>query len=38
MGVFKKHGVYWIDHYASGHRKRERISPDKSLANMVIIR
>ena len=24
MGVFKKQGVYWIDYYVSGHRKRER--------------
>ena len=29
MGVFKKHGVYWIDHYASGHRKRGCIGLDK---------
>jgi hypothetical protein len=31
MGVFKKQGVYWIDYYVSGHRKRERIGLDKPL-------
>ena len=36
MGVFKKQGVYWIDYYVSGHRKRERIGPDKRLAEMVL--
>jgi integrase len=36
MGVFKKQGVYWIDYYASGHRKRERIGPDKRLAETVL--
>ncbi len=34
MGVFKKQGVYWIDYYVQGHRKRERIGPDKRLAEM----
>jgi hypothetical protein len=28
MSVFKKQGVYWIDYYVNGHRKRERIDPD----------
>jgi hypothetical protein len=32
MAVFKKQGVYWINYYVSGHRKRERIGPDKKLA------
>jgi hypothetical protein len=36
MGVFKKQGVYWIDYYVSGHRKRERIGPDKRLAETVL--
>ena len=36
MGVFKKQGVYWIDYYVNGHRKRERISPDKRLAETVL--
>jgi integrase len=36
MGVFKKQGVYWIDYYVSGHRKRERIGPDKRLADTVL--
>jgi integrase len=35
MGVFKKQGVYWIDYYVQGHRKRERIGPDKRLAETV---
>jgi hypothetical protein len=29
MAVFKKQGVYWIDYYMNGRRKRERIGPDK---------
>jgi hypothetical protein len=37
MGVFKKQGVYWIDDYVSGHRKRERIGPDKCLAETVSV-
>jgi hypothetical protein len=36
MGVFRKQGVYWIDYYVSGHRKRERIGPDKRLAETVL--
>jgi integrase len=36
MSVFKKQGVYWIDYYVSGHRKRERIGPDKRLAETVL--
>ena len=32
MAVFKKQGVYWIDYYISGRRKRERIGPDKRRA------
>jgi len=36
MAVFKKQGVYWIDYYVSGHRKRERIGPDKRLAETVL--
>jgi integrase len=35
MGVFKKQGVYWIDYYVYGHRKRERIGADKRLAETV---
>jgi integrase len=23
MAVFKRQGVYWIDYYVSGHRKRD---------------
>ena len=36
MRVFKKQGVYWIDYYVSGRRKRERIGPDKRLAETVL--
>jgi hypothetical protein len=36
MGVFKKQGVYWIDYYVNGRRKRERIGPDRKLAATVL--
>jgi integrase len=36
MAVFKKQGVYWIDYYVNGVRKRERIGPDKRLAEVVL--
>jgi hypothetical protein len=36
MGVFKKQCVYWINFYVSGHRMRERIGPDKRLAETVL--
>jgi integrase len=36
MAVFKKQGVYWIDYYVNGRRKRERIGPDKRLAETVL--
>ena len=36
MSVFRKQGVYWIDYYVNGHRKRERIGPDKRLAETVL--
>jgi hypothetical protein len=36
MSVFKKQGVYWIDYYVNGRRKRERIGPDKRLAETVL--
>jgi hypothetical protein len=36
VSVFKKQGVYWIDYYVNGHRKRERIGPDKRLAENVL--
>jgi hypothetical protein len=34
--VFKKQGLYWIDYYVQWHRKRERIGPDKRLAETVL--
>jgi hypothetical protein len=36
MSVFKKQGGYRIDYYVNGHRKRERIGPDKRLAETVL--
>jgi integrase len=36
MSVFMKQGVYWIDYYVNGHRKRERIGPNKRLAETVL--
>jgi hypothetical protein len=36
MAVFKKQGVYWVDYYVNGHRKRERIGPDRRLAETVL--
>jgi hypothetical protein len=36
MGVFNKQAVYWIDYYVDGRRKRERIGPDKRLAETVL--
>ena len=36
MAVFKKQGVYWVDYYVNGQRKRERIGPDKRLAETVL--
>jgi hypothetical protein len=36
MSGFKKQGVYWIDYYVNGHRKRERIGPDKRSPKAVL--
>ena len=36
MAVFKKQGVYWIDYYLNGRRKREHIGPDKRLEETVL--
>ena len=36
MSVFKKQGVWWIGYYVNGDRKRERIGPDKRLAETVL--
>jgi hypothetical protein len=32
MAVFKKQTVNWMDYYVSGRHKRERIGPEKRLA------
>ncbi len=36
MAVFKKQGVYWIDYYVSGQRKRERIGPSRRQVETVL--
>ncbi|MFH1619705.1 MAG: tyrosine-type recombinase/integrase [bacterium] len=36
MAIFKKQGVYWIDYYVSGRRKRERIGRSHKLAQEVL--
>jgi integrase len=32
MGVFSKNGNFWIDYYANGRRRREKVGPSRSLA------
>ena len=36
MGVFTKNGSFWIDYYANGCRKREKVGPSKTLAEMAL--
>jgi integrase len=36
MGVFKKGRDCWIDYYVNGRRKREKIGPNKRLAETVL--
>ncbi len=36
MGVFTKNGNFWIDYYAGGRRKREKVGPSKTLAEMAL--
>jgi hypothetical protein len=36
VSVFKKQGVYWIDFYVNGHRKRECIGPGRRWAKMAL--
>ena len=38
MAVFKKQGVYWIDYYVNGRRKRDRIGLDMQPAERVLSR
>ena len=38
MAIFKKQGVYWIDYYFQGTRKREKIGTSRSLAGKVLIK
>jgi len=37
MGVFKKQGVYRVNYYINGHRKRERVGQDKRLDETVSV-
>jgi|CXWL01.1.fsa_nt_gi integrase len=38
MAIFKKQGVYWIDYYFQGTRKREKVGTSRSLAGKVLIK
>jgi integrase len=35
-GIFIRDGAYWLHYYVNGKRKRERIGPDRRLAEMVL--
>ena len=36
MAIFKKQGVWWVDYYANGQRKRERVGESYKLAEDVL--
>ncbi|MBI4057069.1 MAG: tyrosine-type recombinase/integrase [Elusimicrobia bacterium] len=36
MAIFEKQGVYWIDYYFQGRRKREKVGSSKKLAGEVL--
>jgi integrase len=36
MGTFKKQGVWWIDFYVKGVRKRKKIGPSKRIAALAL--
>ena len=36
MGVYKRDGVYWIDYYISGSRKRKKVSSSKRQAERIL--
>jgi hypothetical protein len=36
MSIFKKQGVYWIDHHVNGHGERERNRSDERRAKTVL--
>jgi integrase len=36
MGVFKRHGNWWIDYYVNGRRRRRKIGPQKTLAKLAL--
>ena len=36
MAIFKKQGVWWVDYYAGGRRKRERVGSSYKLAQEVL--
>jgi hypothetical protein len=35
-GMFIRDGAYWLLYYVNGVRKRERVGPDKRLAEQVL--
>lgn len=35
MGLFQRGGEWYIDHYVAGRRKREKVGPNKALANRI---
>lgn len=36
MAVFQRHGEWYVDYYANGRRKREKVGPSKKLAQDVL--
>lgn len=38
MCVFRKNGEFWIDYYANGQRKREKVGPSKTLADKALMK
>ena len=38
MSVFRKNGNFWIDYYANGRRKREKVGPSKTLAEKALMK
>src|ERR1035437_5885075 len=38
MAIFRKQGVFWIDYYFQGKRKREKVGTSRSLAGKVLIK
>ena len=36
MGIFRRGKNFWIDYYAQGRRKREKVGESKSLAELAL--